>query len=396
MSKITVSAVGCSLADYLYTKADFTGAAFAKYRSVKEGDGGLSPGHLVFAEDLEKFSGVPYARIASELGCGGEPDAINLGGPGIVALINAAQLNRNPEVAFNFYGALGEDQTADRILSIIRQTPVNIDNYVRMEGISPFSDSISDPTHHDGKGERLFVNRIGAAGKYTPEMLGEHFFEGDILFYGATALVPQIHANLHSLLEKGRKLGKINFVTTVFDFHNEKANPGKRWPLGKENSIASIDLLVMDWDETMKISGGSTIEEAAEFLIREGVGAFIVTHGARNTYAWSGGGLFKKLDLTAFPICTQVDKDLKANPESRGDTTGCGDNFAGGVLSALVNGLSQRKNGLDLIEAIAWGSASGGFACFTIGGTYLEKYPGDKREKVERYYHSYLEQIGCK
>ncbi len=395
MSKFTVSAVGCSLADYLYTKADFSGEAFAKYRSRKEGDGGLSPGHLVFAEDLEKFSGVPYSQITAELGCDGDPDAFNIGGPCIVALINAAQLTGGSEVAFNFYGALGQDKTADRILAILRQTPVNIDHYVRTEGISPFSDSLSDPDHHDGKGERLFVNRIGAAGKYTPEMLGKEFFDGDILFYGATALVPQIHDHLHELLEKGHKLGKINLVTTVFDFRNEKANPGKCWPLGGPDSIALIDLLVMDWDEAMKISGKSTIEDASEFFIGKGVGAFIVTHGAQNTYAWSGGKLFKKLDLTAFPICALVDKDMKANPESRGDTTGCGDNFAGGVLTALVEGLRKQQAGkLDLADAVSWGSASGGFACFTIGGTYLEKFPGDKREKVGRYYKHYREQLG--
>jgi sugar/nucleoside kinase (ribokinase family) len=397
MSKFTVSAVGCSLADYLYTKADFTGEAFDKYCSRKEGDGGLSPGHLVFAEDLEEFSGVPYPQIAAELGCGGEPDAVNLGGPCIVALINAAQLNRDPEITFNFYGALGEDKTADRILSIIRQTPVNIDHYVRTEGMSPFSDCISDPNHHGGKGERLFVNRIGAAGKYLPDMLGDDFFAGDILFYGATALVPQIHDNLHDLLEKGRRLGKVNVVTTVFDFRNEKTNPGGNWPLGKDGSIELIDLLIMDWDEAMKISGApNDINAAAEFFIRKGVGAFVVTHGALNIYAWSGGKLFKKLDLTALPVCEQVDRDIKANPESRGDTTGCGDNFAGGVLSALVNGLAQKKDDLDLVEAVAWGSASGGFACFTIGGTYLEKFPGDKRKKVERYYNYYSEQLGRK
>ncbi len=397
MSKFTVSAVGCSLADYLYTKADFNGEVFAKYRSRKEGDGGLSPGHLVFAEDLEKFSGVPYAQITKELGCSGDPDAFNIGGPCIVALINAAQLTNDKDIAFNLYGALGKDKTAERIVSIIEQTPVNTDNYVKIEGISPFSDCISDPKHHDGKGERLFVNRLGVAGQYTPAMLGDKFFDADILFFGATALVPEIHDHLHVLLEKGRKLGKINFVTTVFDFRNEKANPGKRWPLGNDDSLALIDLLVMDWDEAMKISGASNIDSASEFFIAKGVGAFIVTHGAKNTYAWSGGKLFKKLELTAFPVCALVEKDMQAHPELKGDTTGCGDNFAGGVLTSLVAGLQARKAGeLDLVDALAWGSASGGFTCFVLGGTYLEKHPGEKREKIERYCKSYFEQIGRK
>ncbi len=396
MKKIVVSAVGCSLADYLYTNVDFGGEAFAKYKSRKEGDGGLNPGHLVFTEDLEKFSGVSYRNITRELGFDREPDAFNLGGPCIVALINAAQLTSGRQVEFDFYGAVGNDKTAERIFSIIRQTPVNIDNYVTVEGFSPFSDSISDPKHHDGKGERLFVNNIGAAGKYTPDMLGDKFFQGDILFFGATALVPEIHDHLGYLLQKGHELGKINMVTTVFDFRNEKARPGECWPLGHcDKCFALIDLLVMDWDEAMKISGCNNIEDATKFYSEKGVGSFIITHGAKNTYAWSSGRLFKKLDLTAFPICALVDEDLAAHPELRGDTTGCGDNFAGGVLTSLVTNLADKKPGeLDLVDACAWGSASGGFACFSIGGTYLEKEPGEKLHKVERYYQSYLKQIG--
>ena len=48
--KITISGTGCALADYLFTNVSFHTDAFQKYQSKMPGDGGLSPGKLVFAE----------------------------------------------------------------------------------------------------------------------------------------------------------------------------------------------------------------------------------------------------------------------------------------------------------------------------------------------------------
>jgi hypothetical protein len=47
----------------------------------------------------------------------------------------------------------------------------------------------------------------------------------------------------------------------------------------------------------------------------------------------------------------------------------------------------------DLKEACIRGIISGGFTCFYLGGTYFEKEPGEKREKIEPYYAAYREQI---
>ena len=57
--KIIISGTGCALADFLYNDILFSGPTFQKYQSKKSGDGGLSPGKLVFTEELEKFSGTP-------------------------------------------------------------------------------------------------------------------------------------------------------------------------------------------------------------------------------------------------------------------------------------------------------------------------------------------------
>jgi len=396
MNRFKVSAIGCSLADYLYTGIDFNSDSFKKYLSQTEGDGGLNPGHLVFVADLERFSGKDFPSILDELTAGKEFDGFNLGGPAIVAAINAAQLLYGSNVDFNFYGALGEDDTADRILDMISKTPVNISNYTKRAGTSPYTRVLSDPGHHDGKGERTFINNVGACENYTPEMVADDFFNADVLFFGATALVPGIHDNLTSMLKRGKENNCINIVTTVFDFRNEKSNPDKRWPLGEsDESFKLIDLLVVDWDEALKISGKKDFVDASQFFIDMGVKSFIITHGAHDFFIWSNGEFFKEYPLTAFPICVAVDAELAAHPEKRGDTTGCGDNFAGGALTSVVKQLADGKKAgeLEITDACAWACASGGFACFTLGGTYHEKAPGEKLSFVKPFQQAYLEQI---
>ena len=162
-----------------------------------------------------------------------------------------------------------------------------------------------------------------------------------------------------------------------------------------DESFKLIDLLIVDWDEALKISAKKDFVDAAQFFIDMGVKSFIITHGAHDFFVWSNGEFFKEQPLTAFPICAAVDAELAAHPEKRGDTTGCGDNFAGGALTSVVKQLIDGKKAgeLEISDACAWASASGGFACFTLGGTYHEGTPGEKLSFVKPFYKAYLEQI---
>ncbi|MBE6366879.1 MAG: carbohydrate kinase family protein [Lentisphaerae bacterium] len=391
--KVTVSVVGCSLVDCVYAKVNFGSEAFRKYSSVKNGDGGLVPGQLVFMESLEKFTGVPAATMLKELTGNVPASGRNVGGPAVVAAVNAAQLCCNYPVQVKFYGALGEDANADFIESILKQTPLDISAYKRRSGATPSTEVLSDPNYHDGKGERTFVNVIGAANNYRPEDLGDEFYESDVLVFSATALVPPLHDKLTTMLKRGKDLGKINMVSTVFDFRNEMRDPVGRWPLGEsDDSYKYIDLLAVDWDEARRLSGEEELEKIVGFFSSKGVSSICITHGAKNFYIYSDGRLFKEFPLSAMPVNELVNQDLAQYPERRGDTTGCGDNFAGGLLASLIMQLAEGKtpSELDMRTAAAWADASGGFACFCLGGTYLEKFPGDKYEKVRRYCDYYL------
>ena len=396
MKELTVAVAGCSLVDSLYANVNTSSRAFQSLRSKKNGDGGLREGELTFADALEKFSHKNYGEILSSLTNGEKPTARNLGGPAIVGAINAAQALYSYPVHFSFYGATGKDEKGEFIRSIIRKTPVDIRNYVTLPGATPGTDVLSDPAGNNGKGERTFINALGVCSDYTPKHLPESFFKADVVWIGATALVPGLHMKLSSLLKKAKKNGAVTIVNTVHDFINERKNPDKAWPMGDgTEAYKYIDLLLMDWEEARRLSGKEFFGEIMGFFVNSGVGAFAITRGAHAFFVWSSGRLFMPRNVTELPVSAKVDEILAAHPEKRGDTTGCGDNFAGGFASSLLRQLSEGKEPgtLDIYDAGAWAAASGGFAIFTVGGTYLEKKKGEKQAYLKDLRDAYMLQI---
>ncbi|HDR50279.1 MAG TPA: carbohydrate kinase family protein [Mariniphaga anaerophila] len=391
--QIEVAGVGCCLVDYLFNNITFTSEAFSRYSSKKSGDGGLTPGQLVFAEEFEKFSNQDLELAIQEITHGKPPDKVNIGGPGIVALIHAAQMLENTSCQVRFYGGRGEDEAGEYLQSSLAKTPVNTDNYKRVNGATPSTVVLSDPGFHEGTGERIFINSIGAAGNYLPGYLDDRFFASDVVVFGGTALVPVIHDNLTELLTRAKANGCVTVVNTVYDFRNQKANPHKKWPLGKsDESYRNIDLLITNHEEALRLSGKSKLKEAMEFFQKVGTGAVLVTNGAKNITLSAGeSSIFRGTKPTEMPVSEAISKEL--NKGGSGDTTGCGDNFAGGVIASLVMQLQNGSTKINLKEAATWGIVSGGFSCFYMGGTFHQKEPGEKRQQITPYYEAYLKQI---
>lgn len=179
----------------------------------------------------------------------------------------------------------------------------------------------------------------------------------------------------------------------MFDFINEKANPHKRWPLGEsDESYRYIDLLIVDKDEALRLSGEKSLEGAMQFFMNQRSGAVIITNGAKNVLICAKNELFGKVGLKELPISNSISNIIKKRSH-KGDTTGCGDNFAGGVIGSLAFQLHEGRKKLDLREAAALGVVSGGYACLYIGGTYFEKSPGEKYRRIMPFLKDYKEQI---
>lgn len=390
---LKISGVGCGLLDYIYADVNFEDAVLQTYFSASPGDGGIRPGKLVFSEDLEKYSGESLEQIYQKILPGEDPDVTNIGGPCIVALIHAAQLLHEFPVEFSYFGAMGTDATGRELHRLIALTPVKLDGYELIEGATPKTVVLSDPRHRKGEGERAFINTIGVAGDYQPDRLTGRFFDADILFFGGTALVPPIHDQLFELLKEGKAQGSVNIVTTVFDFRNENRAPNQPWPLG--NSTAAfqyMDLLIMDKEEALRISGAPDVGAAAAYFIKQKTKSFIITRGAENISLYSDGSFFAPQTLAEMPVLPI--REFKREGVIC-DTTGCGDNFAGGVLSSLLSQMAMGKQGdFDLLEACSWGVVSGTYTGLIAGGVEFEKNAGEKLKKVSGLYKEYKKRRG--
>jgi sugar/nucleoside kinase (ribokinase family) len=390
--KIIISGVGCCLVDIMYNNVDFTSDAISHYISKKRGDGGLTPGKLVFQEEFEQYSGISLDNFIKKFAGVRNCDKINIGGPSIVSLIHAAQLTSRENCEVRFYGRAGNDNNGMYLVSSLGKTPVVLKDFKLLQNRTPSTLVLSDPTHDNGHGERMFINSIGAAWDYYPEELDDDFFNSNIVVFGGTALVPNIHDHLTTLLKKAKSKGCITIVNTVFDFRNEKDDPSKRWPLGEDDeSYRLTDILITDKEEALRLSGESDINKAVKFFLGNKVPSFIITAGSSDIITCSNGSFFNESPANSLPVSHAVRNELKSH--RGGDTTGCGDNFAGGVIASVVNQLITRTGKPDLNEACSWGIVSGGFACFYMGGTYFEENPGEKIARIKPYYDSYREQI---
>jgi sugar/nucleoside kinase (ribokinase family) len=391
--KIIVSGAGCSLLDILYNNVDFRSDAIRPYISKKRGDGGLSPGHLVFREEFEKFCTSPLEQVLYKITGDLNYDIINVGGPSIVSLINVAQLTDKKYCEVRYFGRGGLDNNGRHLISSLRRSPVKLQNYKLINNPTPSTIVLSDPSYENGHGERMFINSIGAAWSFMPDDLDDDFFNSDIVVFGGTALVPNIHDNLTSLLKKAKSRGCITIVNTVFDFRNDKADPSGKWPLGEsDDSYKYIDVLIADMEEALRLSGTKDMEAAIRFFRDNKLSSLIITNGSKNIISYSDGGFLKTSALKKMPVSQKINQDLVGS--QRGDTTGCGDNFVGGIIASIVMQLQRGVRNPDLEEACCWGIVSGGFACFYLGGTYFENRNGEKRAKIESYYEDYRKQIG--
>jgi sugar/nucleoside kinase (ribokinase family) len=132
-----------------------------------------------------------------------------------------------------------------------------------------------------------------------------------------------------------------------------RSGPSAPWPLGVPDACGSMDLLVTDAVEALRLSGAADLASAAREFHDRGVGALVITNGEQDMLAWSGGRF--SLPLAWFLSGERTVRSILKNDPSRlADTTGCGDNFLGGLIASLAmqldGGSSCAWNGSSSLE----------------------------------------------
>ena len=385
-----IAGTGCCLLDYIYAGVNFGAPEFKSYCSRRQGDGGLVPGKLAFTEDFELFAGRDLAAVLDEITAGRSVDAINIGGPSIVALIHAAQVLDPARFEIRFAGPVGADDVGSELRRQLALTPLASARLITKPGRTPRTIVLSDPGFDQGRGERTFLNTLGAAGEFSGDDLADDFYAADLVVLGGTGLVPRLHDALDSLLAKAKRANAFTVVNTVYDFRHQRQDPNARWPLGSsDESYGRIDLLIADLEEALRLSGTETLDASLDFFMAHGVGAVVVTNGARDVAVRMGSSRYAQGIESRYPISRAIADELAAYPKRKGDTTGCGDNFVGGMLASVACQLESGAPEINLGKAIAWGVVSGGLACFQMGGVLFESHPGQKKALMDAYLETY-------
>ena len=109
-----------------------------------------------------------------------------------------------------------------------------------------------------------------------------------------------------------------------------------------DESYRHIDLLIVDHEEALRLSGCNDIPSSIAFFREKGAGAVLVTNGAKDVSLWADSPLFGKVEEQTMPVSAAVGEALKQG--KKGDSTGCGDNFAGGVIGSLARQLDSTGN----------------------------------------------------
>lgn len=128
--------------------------------------------------------------------------------------------------------------------------------------------------------------------------------------------------------------------------------------------FSQIDYIFPNEDEAFKITRKTTVEDAAEVFLEAGVGNAVIKTGADGCYIKTQSGI-------SMHVPTYL--GIKAI-----DTTGAGDNFAAGFITALVEGQ-------DLEGCAKMGNAAASIAVSVYGANSGVKSREQVQSVIERY-----------
>lgn len=184
----------------------------------------------------------------------------------------------------------------------------------------------------EGTGQNAIIVCPGAAGRISVQDIRDR----RSLIEGAGIFLTQLEQPMEAALE-GLRIARAAGVTTIL-------NPAPAAPL-TDQMLGLVDLITPNESEAEGLTGlpvttMAEAEAAADALIARGVGAVIVTLGAK-------GVLYRK-DGKSLHVPARAPGPVK-------ETTGAGDAFNGGLATALAEGLPMA-------EALRFGCAVAGIS----------------------------------
>ncbi|MEW4460393.1 sugar kinase [Roseibium algicola] len=224
-------------------------------------------------------------------------------------------------------GAVGADEKADFVLSTLNRFKVDTSLMQRLEGV-PTSATILNVRRN---GDRPALHQRGASDHFdVPADMLDAVLAPSIIHLGGTGLLAKLDGEPSArLLAEAKKRGR----TVTFDLLGANENTiDLLLPL-----LPHVDYFMPSIEEARLISGAGDIQEAGRFFLDRGVKQCVFTLGGDGVCFMDHKGEFVR--QPAFEISVV-------------DTTGCGDAFDAGFITALHHKM-DLKTALNFAQASA-------------------------------------------
>lgn len=265
-------------------------------------------------------------------------DSIELftGGNAMTAALNISKIGFSSavcgKVGNDFWGAFLRERLSEQGVST---------NGLKMDAHKQTSVSVALSA---ADGERTFLHCPGANAAFTLDDVDWSVIErSSTVFVTGTFLLGAFDgAQTAEFLKRCRNMGKITALDVCWDSTG-------RWSALLDDAMPYIDYFMPSVDEARLIAKRDGVREMAAEFFRKGAGSVIIKMGAEGCYAQqspSSEGRF-------VPACGHVVPI---------DTTGAGDSFCAGFLSALTHGDS-------FWESVRFANAAGAHCVMEKGAT---------------------------
>ena len=232
-------------------------------------------------------------------------------------------------------GAVGDDEKADFVLATLEKHGVDASGMRRVEGV-PTSATILNVRPN---GERPALHVRGASDHFeVASEAHDAVFDAHVVHLGGTGLLRTLDGEpSRVLLEEAKRRGR----TVTFDLIAATAETLAL----VEPLLPHIDYFMPSIEEARDMSGRASVEDCARFYLDRGVGTCVLTLGAEGAYyASREGHAFRSPPFRIDVV----------------DTTGCGDAFDAGIITAL-------RRGMDPETAVRFAQAAAGLVATGLG-----------------------------
>lgn len=225
-------------------------------------------------------------------------------------------------------GAVGDDEKADWVLMTLQKHGVDTSGMQQLTGI-PTSATILNVRPN---GDRPALHMRGASDHFdVPNAMLEHVLDAPIVHLGGTGLLKKLDGepSVRLLSEAKRRGRTVTFDLIATDEHTISVVK----PL-----LPHIDYFMPSIEEARDLSGKESADDCADAMLSAGAKACVFTMGPDGAFFADSTGTRKRSPAYEIDIV---------------DTTGCGDAFDAGFITAL-----HHKMDLDTSLRFAQASAA--------------------------------------